>query len=130
MKEDLEYRPLDNLSEESIQAILNGDNLGDIIRLPLSVGMNHPNWKYAQDLCIKLAESNDLRIRTNALRGLGYVAMTKGKLEKHLVKPLLINALKSEHKEELDIVDIVIMINRDLKWNIGNLGRKRRVRLS
>ena len=122
MENDLKYVPLDDLTVESIQAILNGDNLKDILRLPLSVGMNHPNWRFAQDICIRLAKSSDIRIRANALRGLEYVAMTKGKLEKHLVKPLLIDALRSEYKEELDIVHIVKKINRYLNWKIAILG--------
>lgn len=50
------YKPLDFLSEGEIKKILESNDINEIIRLPLSVGQNHPNWKFAQDLCIKLSE--------------------------------------------------------------------------
>lgn len=121
MTDKLKYRPLDDLSDESIKSILAGDNLDELIRLPLNVGMNHPNWKYAQDICIRLTQSKDIRVRANAFRGLEYVAMTKGKLEKHLVKPLLIEALRSGYREELDILSVIRRINLCLDWNIADL---------
>lgn len=49
----------------------------EIIILPLSVGQNHPKWKFAQDLCVKLSEYPDVRVRVNVVRGLAYLARTK-----------------------------------------------------
>jgi len=116
---NLTYSSLDNFSNEYILSILNGDNLDDLIRLPLSVGMNHNDWKFAQDLCIKLSSHSDWRVKANSLRGLEYIAKTKGRLEKHLVKPILLSALKSNEWENLDIVQVTFRINQYLNWKIG-----------
>ncbi len=118
-KTTLIYQPLDNFSEEEINSILNSDNLVDLIRLPISVGMNHCSWKLAQDVCIKLSSHSEWRVRANSLTGLEYIARTKGKLEKHLVKPILLNALKAEDWEKLDIVFVTKRINQYLNWKIG-----------
>lgn len=115
----LKYKALDNFSDEEINTILNSDNLLEIIRLPISVGMNHHNWKFAQDLCIKLSTHSDWRVRANCLTGLQYIAQTKGKLEKHLVKPILLNALKSDEWDQLDAINVTKRINSLLNWKIG-----------
>lgn len=118
-KTTLTYKPLDKLTDEEIQAVLNSDDIAKLIRLPLSVGMNHHDWKFAQDLCIKLSTHSDLRVRANALTGLEYIARTKGKLEKHLVKPILLNALRDEKWEQLGISSVIKKINFFLNWKVG-----------
>lgn len=57
------------------------------------------DWKHAQTICNKSFESDDLRFRANAALGLAYIARTKGQLEKHLVKPLLVKALEKNKAE-------------------------------
>jgi hypothetical protein len=118
-EEKLKYKALDDLSNDEIEKVLTSGTLDDIIRLPLSVGMNHHDWNFAQDLCLRLASHSNLSVRANALTGLQYVAMTKGKLEKHLVKPVLINALKSTECEELDAAHVITRINQYVKWKVG-----------
>ncbi|WP_246009340.1 hypothetical protein [Brevibacillus fluminis] len=89
------YKPLDTLTDEEIKKILASGSFDELAMLPLSVGMHHANWKIAQTLCVKLAGHTDERIRANAILGLAYIAMTKGKLEKHIVKPLLLRELRT-----------------------------------
>lgn len=42
------YKPLDCLSNADINKILESDDINEIIQLPLSVGMNHPNCSIIQ----------------------------------------------------------------------------------
>ncbi len=37
--------------------------------LPISLGEFFPDWKFAQDTCLKLAEHEDPAIRANAILG-------------------------------------------------------------
>lgn len=71
-------------------------------------------------MCLTLLNHEDWRVQANALRGLEYVARSKGKLEKHLVKPVLLKYLKSEACEQLDVVHVTQTINNLLGWRIGN----------
>jgi hypothetical protein len=118
--QNLKYKPLDILTDSEISETLSNGSIESIIMLPLSVGLNHPNWKFAQSICIQLYAHSDWRVKANALQGLEYIARSKGKLEKHLVKPILLDALRSSIHEDLDSQNIVATINRLLKWKIGS----------
>jgi len=113
------YKPLDFLSEGEIKKILESNEINEIIRLPLSVGQNYPNWKFAQDLCIKLSEYPDERVRVNAILGLSYIARTKRKLEKYIVKPVVLKALKEQEEHKWRIINAIEDINLFMKWDIG-----------
>ncbi len=86
MDEKRIYKPLDVLSTEEIKEILIRNKLDELLTLPLSVGENHPNWKTAQDICAQLSSHECSSVRANAVLGFAYLARTKGKLEKHIVR--------------------------------------------
>jgi len=113
------YKPLQTLSEDEIKRILLDDNIQELIILPLSVGENFPQWKFAQDLCINLSEYPDTRVRANSILGLAYIARTKGKLEKYIVKPVILRALREETEYKWQIIDALKDINLFMGWNIG-----------
>ena len=77
-----------------------------------------PDWKFAQDLCIKLAANEDAAVRANAVLGLAYIARTKGILEKHLVKPVILKELRENIEYKWRIEDSISDINVFLKWNL------------
>ncbi|MCL2633447.1 MAG: hypothetical protein FWD34_02915 [Oscillospiraceae bacterium] len=113
------YKPLSEFNDEEIKRILQFGTIDELIILPLSVGEYHINWKYAQSICVELANHNNENVRANAALGLSYIARTKGKLEKHIVKPVLLKLLNEcvEHKGR--IIDSIDDINLFLKWNIA-----------
>ena len=77
------------------------------------------SWKYAQDICLRLADHSDAAIRANACLGLAYVARTQGRLEKHLVKPVLLRELRSNLEFCGRVQDAIDDINSFLKWKLG-----------
>ncbi|AFY74517.1 hypothetical protein Syn7502_02546 [Synechococcus sp. PCC 7502] len=91
----------------------------ELLVLPLAVGENFPDWKYAQDICLRLAEHNNNQIRANACLGLAYIARTKGKLEKHLVKPILLRELRSQTEWRWRVEDAIQDINIYLQWHLA-----------
>jgi hypothetical protein len=113
------YQPLEEVSDEEIRRIIRENNVEELIRLPLSVGMYHPNWKFAQDLCVKLSEHAEPWVRANAILGLAYIARTKRKLEKNIVKPVLLKALREDKEFEWRAKDAIEDINLFMKWDIG-----------
>lgn len=113
------YKALEEYSEDVIKNLLRRGQTEELIRLPLSVGFYHPNWKFAQDVCIRLAQHDDPRIRANSVFGLAHIARTKGKLEKHIVKPILLNELRNNLEYQGIILDAISDINLFLKWNMA-----------
>lgn len=113
------YRPLEQLSDIEINTILKKRDLDELIKLPLSVGEYHINWKYAQDLCVKLSNHDDARVRANAVLGFAYIARTKGILQKHIVKPIILKELRENKDNQWRIIDAINDINLFMKWNIG-----------
>ena len=120
------YKPLDDPTDDEISQIIERNLLDEIALLPLSVGQNHPNWKFAQDLCVKLSEHPEPLVRSNAILGLAYIARTKRKLEKHIVKPIVLKALREHDQFKWRIEDAIEDINLFMGWNIAkkSLDRK------
>jgi len=113
------YKPLDSLTNEDIDKILDRNDIDEIIILPLSVGENHTNWKYAQEICVKLSRHENANVRANAILGFSYIARVHGKLEKHIVKPIILKELRENKEFEGTIIDSIMDINIFLKWNLG-----------
>src|SRR6202011_4956717 len=87
----LVYRPLPVYSDKKeVERTLSSGTWEELMVLPLALGNSWHDWKYAQDVCLRLTEHADAAIRANACLGLAYVARTQRRLEKHLVKPVLL----------------------------------------
>ena len=115
------YRPLLLLhSKEEIEESLNFGTIEELLVLPLAVGENFQDWKYAQDICLRLADHSSDKVRANACLGLAYVARTKHQLEKHLVKPILLRELRCQTEFLWRIEDAVKDINCYLKWHLAH----------
>ena len=120
MTEKLTYKllPRFEMKDDVIQTLNNG-NESELALLSLGGGEYFPDWKFAQDICLRLASSEDEKISANACLGLAYVARTKKKLEKHLVKPVLIRELRRHQEFKWRILDAVADINRHMGWNLA-----------
>jgi hypothetical protein len=113
----LHYSPLPIFTDRStIERILATGSIEELAQLSLAVGENFPDWKYAQDVCLQLAEHSDENVRVNACLGLGYIARIHRRLEKHLVKPVLLRELRSQTDRRGKIEDAIEDINLFLGW--------------
>ena len=112
------YRPLEDITYEEALRILESGTLEERILLPLRAGEMMVDWKQAQTICIKSFESDDSRVRANAALGLAYIARTKGQLEKHLVKPLLVKELRENIENRWRVIDAITDINYYLGWHL------------
>lgn len=114
------YKPLGDLSNDEVDEILARNDLDELMTLPLSVGMYHPNWKYAQDLCVMLSNHENAALRANSILGIAYIARVNRRLEKHIVKPVVLKELRENTDYRWRILDAIEDINLFLKWNIGD----------
>ena len=112
------YRPLEDITYEEALRILESGTLEERILLPLRAGEMMVDWKQAQTICIKSFESDDSRVRANAALGLAYIARTKGQLEMHLVKPLLVKERRENIENRWRIIDAITDINYYLGWHL------------
>ena len=124
MNEKRIYKPLDDVSTEEAIERLNRNQLDELLYLPLSVGENHPDWKFAQDICVQLSSHESPAVRANTVLGFAYIARTKGQLEKHIVKPIVLRELRENHEHNWRILDSIDDINLFMKWKIGKSAAK------
>jgi hypothetical protein len=121
------YRALPLLRrKEEVEELLSFGTIEELLILSLAVGENYPDWKYAQDICLRLAEHSNDKVRANACLGLAYIARTKQQLEKHLVKPILLRELRCQTEFRWRIEDAIKDINRYLKWNLAHKYEEKR----
>lgn len=113
------YKHIEEYTDHEIRDILYRQELEKLIYLPISVGLYHRNWKYAQNICITLAQHEDERVRANSIFGLAHIARTKGRLDKRLVKPIILKKIRYNEKHRGIILDAISDINMFLKWEIA-----------
>ncbi len=102
-----------------LKDILKREVIEELILLGIEVGMHYPDWKYAQDICIKLVNHENPIVRANAVLGLAHTARTKGRLEKHLVKPVVLRELRNNSEYRGTILVAIEDINQFLNWTLG-----------
>ena len=124
MSEERTCKPLPRLSREQVLAAIESDDTDVLIHAALSTATNDPDWKVAQELCIRLSDHPHATVRGNAILAIGYVARSHQKPEKRLVKPILPRARRDP---ELDVRDraeyAIAAVNRTMRGRIGNKRR-------
>lgn len=113
------YHPLPEINDKKIDQILQSSSIEELMILSLSVGEYHANWKRAQDVCVELSKHNDEKVRANSALGIAYIARTKGKLEKHIVKPVLLELLNNCSEYRWRVIDAIQDVNVFMNWHIG-----------
>lgn len=107
-------------TDSEVWELIKKDDREALITLPIRLGFCHENWRFVQEVCIKLSEHPDETIRGNSFYGLQYVAMNLGRLEKNVVKPILLRGLKDESELVKSRAACAIEdINQFLNWRIG-----------
>lgn len=114
------YKQIEEYTDQEIKETLSREKPEELLYLGLSVGMYHHNWRYAQEICLKLVEHENANVRANAILGLGHIARTKGQLDKRLVKPIILRELRSNKEHKGTIIDAITDINFFLKWNLAS----------
>jgi hypothetical protein len=119
------YDPVPDFSHEEIKSAIQRDDVDSLAQISFSIGYHCADWKYAQCVCLQLSDHPNKTVRGNAILGLSYVALFRRKLDKLLVKPVLIRGLRDSEEEVRERArDAVIEINRAMKWRIADYHKK------
>lgn len=125
-KSKLGYRAPKNVLDREAMDMIAQDDIERLRLLPIDLGFNHENWRFIQDVCVRLSDLRDTIIRANALMSLSYVARFRGRLDKNVVKPVLLRGLRdSEPLVAQEAADAIEAINKLMGWRIGRAKRQK-----
>ncbi|NIM96222.1 MAG: hypothetical protein GTO18_21195 [Anaerolineales bacterium] len=122
MSSELLFMRLPRFTREEIEAAVSDNDRSKLIYVCLSAAYHGGDWKYAQDLSISLSNHQDKTVRGNAILALSYIARSHKMLEKHLVEPILLRALRDEEEEfRMRVMDAIEEINEVMGWDIAEM---------
>jgi hypothetical protein len=87
------YEEISPSDHQAVEQALRDDVPEVLWRVVIAVSMHDDNWRYAQDLCIRLAAHAHFNVRGNAVLGFGHIARVHGQLDQALVQPIIQAAL-------------------------------------
>jgi hypothetical protein len=123
MTDELIYNPLADIkSIAHAKEILKSGDKAAIKTLGLSIGDQCPeNEKSAaQSILLEISANDDEETNANAILGLAYIARRHEWLDKRLVKPHILKALKDNREFNWRVVDAIEDINQYLGWRLAN----------
>src|SRR5438270_9357166 len=91
------YEEIKSWTRELIERALVEDDPEVLLHAVIAASMYDDDWRYAQDLCIRLSTHRHFNVRGNAVLGFGHVARVHGKLDQVLVLPILNSGLNDEN---------------------------------
>jgi hypothetical protein len=122
------YRAPVSVGDREAMDAITKDDVERLRTLPINLGFNHENWRFIQDVCVRLSEHRDSAVRSNSLLGLTYAARFRGKVEKNVVKPVLLRALKDCDSNVAAVAqDAIDDINHLMKWRIGGAKKQKKL---
>jgi hypothetical protein len=114
------YEPLPVYQDESeVDRVISEGTREELVRLSLGLGQNWPDWRYAQSVCLRLAEHADPVVRAYACLGLSYVAHRHRQLDKGAVEPVLLRELRTQQELRWPVEEAISDINLYMHWNLG-----------
>jgi len=128
MPPDLIYESPQPISDGDVIAAIKKDDIEVLRLVPIQLGFHHENWKFIQDVCVRLSEHPDAWVRHNSLLGLSYAARFRGRVEKNIVKPILLRALKDSDSDVAGTAqDVIDEINLLMDWRIGGAKKQKMI---
>ena len=126
MPTERSYREPQPISEKEVFDAIRQDDVERLMRIPIELGFHHDDWRFIQDISIRLSDHADPRVRRNSLFGIEYAARFKGRVEKNVVKPVLLRALNDPDGEVSDMArETIDAVNHLMGWNIGGAARQK-----
>jgi hypothetical protein len=122
------YEEPQPISESEVLDAIARDDVERLLMIPIELGFHHENWRFIQDIAVRLSEHPDPGVRHNSLFGIEYAARFRGRVEKNVVKPVLLRALKDEDPGVAALAgNVISAVNHLMKWNIGGAATQRAI---
>lgn len=81
---------------QDIEAEVARGRPGELLYVPIAIGMDPPDCGWAEAICLSLAGHPEFNVRGNAILGLGHLARTCGRIDPACAVPAIANALHDE----------------------------------
>lgn len=91
-----QYVEVTEWSHEQVDQAFRDDDPEALLLAAVAVSMHDPDWRYAQDLCVRLSSHQHFNVRGNAVLGFGHIARVHEQLDRELVQPIIEAALEDE----------------------------------
>ena len=95
---DKKYEEIPKWDRAEVERAVRENNPNELLYAVVAVSMHDKDWRYAQDLCVKLSSHSHFNVRGNALLGFGHIARVHRKLDSSIVQPIIQAALKDSDK--------------------------------
>jgi len=96
MSFDGKYRDIPLWDRGAVSEALRDDDPQRLLEAVLAVSLQDADWRYAQDLCVRLATHPHCNVRGNAILGFGHIARRFGCLDRAIVQPIIEAGLRDE----------------------------------
>jgi hypothetical protein len=114
-------------SDREILDAIDENNISILAGLCMPLAKTHDNWRFSQDICIKLSVHNDPSIRRDAILSLSLITLFHHKIEKNIIKPVLLNGLEDKDQKVREAAQTALNdINHWMNWHIGNAQKNKR----
>ena len=124
----LTYRAPQVVSDREAMDAIARDDVEQLRTLPIDLGFNHENWRFIQDVSVRLSDHRDPWVRANSLLGLSYAARFRGQVEKNVVKPVLLRALEDSDLHVAAVAQETIdEINQLMNWRLGTAKKQKQI---
>jgi hypothetical protein len=90
----LKYEEIAEWTRDVVERALRDDDPDALLRAVVAVAMHDADWRYAQDLCIRLSSHPHFNVRGNAVLGFGHIARAHRQLDRVVVQPIIEAALR------------------------------------
>jgi len=92
-----QYREIGPWKHEDVEEAVRTDDTEALRLAVIGVSMHDDDWRYAQDLCVRLSSHAHFNVRGNAVLGFGHIARVHRQLDRTLVQPIIQAALRDEN---------------------------------
>ena len=88
------YEEVREWTRDAVEGALCDDDPNALLRAVIAVSIHDADWRYAQDLCVRLSTHHHSNVRGNAVLGFGHIARVHRQLERTVVQPIIEAALR------------------------------------
>ena len=89
----LKYEEIPKWTRDAVEQALRDDDPNFLLQAVVAIAMHDADWRYAQDLCVRLSSHPHFNVRGNAVLGFGHIARVHGRLDRAIVQPIIVAAL-------------------------------------
>jgi hypothetical protein len=87
------FEDIPHMQDSEIEAAISRNDVPELVRVVLSVGMHSENREWAETICIRLSTHSEEHVRGNAILAFGHLARRFGQLNVSIIKPIVNAAL-------------------------------------